>query len=189
MSWYVFCKATGSRCRYLAAKEPMMSNLTEMITKHTFLEICMDIEGLCAELYHFYSKLYKDNPEASRLWKKAALEEENHQHQFGLALRLLCETEFEVLQHSLKRAYSIQSKLQKLIVHVKNNKPDLLTAVSEAVEMEEKLSDLHAYTALNFREDSIQRLFKALSDADCEHVAALQRYQSILFLPHSNMHA
>lgn len=188
MNWYVFCEATGNHCRYLAAKEPPMSCLTETMTKNTFLEICMGIEGLCAELYHFYSTLYEDNPEASRLWKKAALEEENHQNQFGLAMRLLCETDFDILQHSLKRAYSIHDKLQKLIIHVKSNKPDLLTAVSEAVEMEEKLADLHAYTALNFRDDSLQRLFKALSDADSEHVAALQRYQAVLYLPQSDMH-
>ena len=72
--------------------------------------------------------------EASRLWKKTALEEENHRRQFELALRLVNETEFEVSKDGLKRAYSIQNKLLNLMEHIKDNKPDLLTAVTKALE-------------------------------------------------------
>jgi len=164
-----------------------MSDMTEMITKQTFLEVCMDIEGLCAGLYHYYSEIYEDIPEAARLWKKTALEEENHLRQFGLALRLINETKFEVLKDSLKRAYSTQNKLQKLIDHIKSNKPDLMTAVSKAVEMEETIADLHAHSALIFKEESIQKLFKALSEADHDHVADLQRFRTILSLPLCDM--
>lgn len=164
-----------------------MSEMTNMMTKKIFLEICMGIEGLCADLYHYYSSIFEDIPDASRLWKKTALEEENHKRQFELALRLWNETEFEVLNESLQKAYSIQFKLLKLVNHVKNTKPELLTAVSRAVEMEEKISDLHAHTSLIFREESMQKLFKALSEADHDHIASLQRYRTILYLPLSEM--
>ena len=53
--------------------------------------------------------------------------------------------------------------------------------------MEEKLANLHAHTALKFREESMQKLFNALSEADHDHVADLRRYWSILYLPHSDM--
>lgn len=164
-----------------------MSEMTDKTTKKIFLEVCMGIEALCAKLYHFYSIIYEDIPEAARFWKKAALEEENHRKQFELALHLLNETEFTVSKGSLKRAYSIQYKLLKLLEHIKSNKPDLLTAVSKAIEMEEKLAGLHAYTALDFKEESMQRLFKALSEADRDHVDDMQRYRAILFLPLSDM--
>lgn len=160
-----------------------MNNMTDVMASKTFLEVCIGIEGLCAELYHFYSDIYEDIPEASRLWKKTALEEENHQKQFELVLALLNEAEFEVPKESLKRAFSIQNRLQQLLVHVKVNKPELLKAVSVAVEMEEKLADMHVHTALNFREDSMQRLFKALSDADRDHVNDMRRYRTILHMP------
>lgn len=164
-----------------------MSEMTELTTKKNFLEVCMGIEGLSADLYHHYSKIYEDIPEASRLWEKTALEEENHQKQFELASRLVSETEFEVSKDGLKRAYSIQIKLLQLLEHIKNNKPELLTAVSKALEMEEKLADLHAHTSLNFKEESMQNLFKALSEADRGHVADMQRYQTILCLPLTEM--
>lgn len=164
-----------------------MSEMNELMSRKVFLEVCMGIEGLCAELYHFYSEIYKDTPEASQLWKKTALEEENHQKQFELALRLLNETEFEVPEESLKRAYSIQYKLLKLIEHIKHTAPELMTAVSKAVEMEESLADLHVHTSLKFKDDSMQKLFKSLSDADRGHVSDMLLYRTILDLPQSEM--
>jgi len=71
--------------------------------------------------------------------------------------------------------------------HVKSNQPDLLTAVSKAVELEEKLEDLHLHSSLNFKEKSMQKLFRALSEADREHIAEMQRYRTVLFLPQSEM--
>ena len=164
-----------------------MGEMTDMMTRKLFLDVCMDIEGLCADLYHYYSKIYVDVPEASRLWKKTALEEENHRKQFELASLLLKEAEYEVGYDSLRRAYLVQYKLVKLTEIIKDNKPDLLTAVSKALEMEEKLADLHVYTALNFKEESMQKLFKSLSEADHGHVSELQQYRSILYLPQSEM--
>jgi len=164
-----------------------MSELADLMARMTFLELCINIEGLCADIYHQYSSIYADNPEISQLWKKTALEEENHQKQFGLAFRLMNETGFEIMTESLKRAYYIHGKLITLREHVRRNPPDLLTAVSKAVEMEEQLSDLHTHTAIKFREESMQQFFYALSAADSNHVAELQRYQAILTLPQTEM--
>jgi rubrerythrin len=165
------------------SKGTNMSEMTIMVTKKAFLEVCIRIEGICAELYHYYSKIYEDIPEASRLWKKTALEEENHQRQFELALRLIDETEFGISKDSLKRVYAAHNRLLKLAGNLMNKKPELLSAVSKALEMEEKLADLHAYTALNFTDESMKNLFNALSDADRDHVADLQNYRTTLHLP------
>jgi rubrerythrin len=167
--------------------EAAMLDMTEVIASKIFLEVCMGIETLCADLYHYYSEVYEDVPEASILWKKTAMEEENHRAQFELALRLLNETEFEVSKENLKLAYTIQYKLLKLTDYVKSNKPELLTAVSKAIEMEDRLANLHVHTALKFRDESIRRLFKTLSEEDCTHISNLQRYQTILRLPDCEM--
>lgn len=161
--------------------------MADIIVRKTFLDVCRGIEGLCAELYHYYSKIYEDIPEASSLWKKTALEEENHQKQFELAIRLWDETEFDVLDESVRTAFSLQFKLMNLMTKIRRTKPDLLVAVTKAIEMEEKLADLHVCTALKFKEESMQQLFKALSEADRGHVSDLRRYRSILYLPQSEM--
>lgn len=155
-----------------------MSDMTVMINKEAFLILCMRIEGLCAELYHYYSKIYEEMPEASRLWKKTALEEENHQLQFELALRLMNETEFELPKDSLKRVYSVHANLLKYLDQIKIEKPELLTAVSKSIEMEQKLADLHVHTALHFKDESMQNLFKSMSEADSNHVSDMQTFKS-----------
>jgi rubrerythrin len=119
--------------------------------------------------------------------KKQPLKRKNHQKQFELALRLLGVTEFDVPEESLERAYSVRNKFLKLMDHIKITKPDLLAAVSNAVEMEENIADLHVHTALNFKEESMQKLFKSMSEADQDHVASLKSYRTILSLPHSEM--
>lgn len=164
-----------------------MNEINDTSGKKTFLIVCAGIEGLCAEIYHYYSKIYDDIPDASRLWKKTALEEENHQKLFELALKLWNDTEFDILHDSVRDAYSIQLKLIELMNRIKSKKPDLMVAISKAVEMEEKLEKLHAQTSLKFKEESMQKLFKSLSEADHDHIADLRRYRSILFLPLSEM--
>ncbi len=164
-----------------------MGKMAESKTNQVYLEVSMGIEGLCAGLYHHYGSICEDIPEAACLWKKTALEEENHQKQFGLALHLLHEIHLEILAGSLNRAHSIHYKLLKLMDHIKSNKPDLLTAVVKAIEMERNLADLHAHSSLNCKDDSLQRLFKSLSEADGDHVSDLLRYRTILSLPYSEM--
>lgn len=161
--------------------------MADMMTKKLFLDVCIGIEGLCSEIYEYYSQIFEEYPDAVQLWKQTALEEENHQRQFELASRLIEEAEFEISNDSLKRAHSIHQKLHKLLNHIKENRPDQLTAVTKAIEMEEHLADLHAHTALKFREESMQSLFKAFSEADRDHVADLQRYRTILLLPDCGM--
>jgi rubrerythrin len=164
-----------------------MSEMDEIMSRRMFLDICIGIEGHCAELYHYYSELYEHIPDIALLWKKSALEEESHRKQFELALLLLNEAEYEVPKECLKRAFYIKDKIQKLTEQVKNNRPELITAISNAVELEEKLADLHVHTALRFKEESMQKLFKTMGEADCDHVAALQQYRTVLSLSLSPM--
>ncbi len=164
-----------------------MSEMINLMTSKIFLQTCISIEELCAELYHYYSRAYEDIPEASRLWKKTALEEEDHRQHFMLAVRLMNETEFKVSGNHLIKAYSIQNKLRYLLNQVSHSTPELLTAVTKAIEMEDVLADLHAHISLNFNDSNMQNLFRALSEADRDHISALKQYRTILYLPQSDM--
>jgi rubrerythrin len=69
------------------------------------------------------------------------------------------------------------------------NPPDLITALTKSIEMEKRLADLHVESALHFKDDSIQKMFQALQQADQEHVKSLQHLLSIVSLPHAEMRA
>lgn len=162
-----------------------MNNLQEKAL--LFLDVCAQIEGLCAELYHFYSRVYTDNPDVVRLWKKTAMEEENHRNQINLAMRMRDEIE-SLLPNGLDVAYQIHHKLKHLVVGVKNNPPVLVTALKKSIEMEERLAFLHVESAVRFKDESIQKMFNALRAADREHITALRRQLAIESLAFTEMH-
>jgi rubrerythrin len=164
-----------------AMQEPEKKDKTVL-----FFDVCANIEGLCAKLYHYYSDIHRDNEDVSRLWKKTALEEENHQKQFEFAQRILDDVEFDLVG-DFEKTCRIQQKLNNLLDHVQQNPPDMETALSRAIEMEEILSELHLDTSVKFHDASIRDMFLAFRDFDQDHVKSLRHCLSILTLSKSEM--
>lgn len=151
-----------------------------------FFDVCARIEGMCAELYHFYSDLFQESDEVSQLWKKTALEEENHKRQFELAARLCNDTDFEIEADFVKtnRIYHV---LENLLAHVREHNPDVITALTKAIEMEEYLTDLHMENSVRFNDKSVGEMFQAMRDFDQEHVKSLRNQLAVLMLPNTDM--
>jgi rubrerythrin len=151
-----------------------------------FFDVCAKIEGLCATLYHYYSDIHKDNVDVSRLWKKTAMEEENHQKQFELAYRLREDIEFD-LNADIDRFYRIHQILSNLLAHVRQNPPDIVTALTKAIEMEERIADLHLESSVRFHDESISKMFQALQAFDQDHVKSLRHCLAAVTLSKSEM--
>jgi rubrerythrin len=151
-----------------------------------FFDLCAKIEGLCAELYHYYSDVYKDHDDVSRLWKKTALEEENHQKQFELAYRLRDEVGID-LNADLDRICRIHQKASTLLAHVRQSPPDIVTALTKAIEMEENIADLHLDSSVRFHDESIRKMFQALQEFDQDHVKALRHCLAAMTLSKAEM--
>lgn len=151
-----------------------------------FFDVCARIEAHCAELYHFYSDLFHENDEVAQLWKKTALEEENHKRQFELAGRLRDDGIFEI-EADFAKTYRIYHKLGNLLNHVRKNNPDLITALTKAIEMEEYLSDLHMESSVRFNDISVKEMFQAMRDFDQDHIKSLSLQLKIQLLPKSFM--
>ncbi|GFE61229.1 hypothetical protein [Geobacter sp. AOG2] len=152
---------------------------------HIF-EICAKIEAQTAELYHYYSELFHENPDAAQLWHKTAIEEENHLRQFELADRLYRKADF-ALAVDTDRAERVCHKLGALLSHVRQQPPDLETALVRAIEMEESLADLHVESVVRFTDGSIQKIFRAMMSFDQEHVQSLKRFLAIITLARTDM--
>jgi rubrerythrin len=142
-------------------------------------DICSEIEGLFAELYYFYSDHFKDDQVLAALWKKTAEDEENHQKQFNLARRLVDEINCKALVE-IDAAEEVKKKLQRLLQHLRNNPPDIVTALTKAIEMEEKLMTLHASTVVDFESADVRKLFIAMQCFDKEHILALRKQLSLI---------
>lgn len=151
-----------------------------------FFDTCAKIEGLCAELYHYYSVVHQDHGDVSRLWIKTALEEENHQKQFELAYRLRDDVEFD-LNADIERINRIYEKMNNLVVHVRQNPPDIVTALTKAIAMEESLADLHLDSAVRFHDESIRKMFQALGEFDQDHIKSLKQCLAVMTLAQTEM--
>jgi rubrerythrin len=163
-----------------------MSTSNDQTNIILFLDVCSRIEGMCAELYHFYSDIFKDDEDCFHLWKKTALEEENHQKLCELASKLAVECKFEVVA-DYEKASRIYRKLTSLLTHVKETPPDIYLAITKAIEMENALADLHLDSAIKFNDDQIKNMFTALQGHDADHLNSLRQFQSILFLSKTEM--
>jgi rubrerythrin len=180
-------KTDGFRADYFGRQsEVSMKSEQELEALTQFFRICAQNEQLCAELYHFYSDLFLDDLDVSRLWKKTAMEEENHQKQFELALRLVAECDFEP-GYDVERALNVNRKFILLLQHVRNNPPDLKTALHKAIEMEDAIADLHMDSAVKFKDKDTQDLFKAMFNADHGHMESLKLYLTITELANTEM--
>lgn len=163
-----------------------MSNKSADTSVNLFLIICSKIEGICAELYHYYSELFHADSDSFHLWKKTAMEEENHQRSFELVLKLANECELDLITN-YEKAVRIHKKLTELLVHVKQTPPDIYVAITKAIEMEYALADLHLDSAVHCKDEQIKNMLKTLQGDDAEHINALKRFQSILFLAKTEM--
>ncbi len=163
-----------------------MKSEQELAALTQFFSLCAQNEELCAELYHYYSDLFLDDLDVAKLWKKTAMEEENHQKQFELALRLVAECDFE-LGYDVERALNVNRKFIQLLQHVRNNPPDLKTALHKAIEMEEAIAGLHMDSAVRFHDKDTHDLFKAMYDADQGHLESLKLYLTIAELANTEM--
>lgn len=164
-------------------------NGTKNAKAHLLAKLCMEIEGLCAELYHHLSDIHRSDPHAARLWKKTALEEENHRKMFELAIHLMEDVECEFATANMERALVIHQKLYEFLHIVKKNPPDLITALGKAIEMEKHIADLHLESLARFRNEDIQSMFDALYRSDRDHIGSLEHYLETISPPQAGMRA
>lgn len=151
----------------------MAEDVKLSISETNVLDICCKTEEACADLYHYFSKLYEDNPKASTIWKKTAVEEENHANQFRLASRLRGQGMKSLSTDSYK-AKTLLAKLQSVYESVQKSPPPLKEAFRFAINLENSLSDYHMDTIATYEDESLANLFKAMMENDREHIQMLE---------------
>ncbi|MDD2580752.1 MAG: hypothetical protein PHR66_02035 [Desulfuromonadaceae bacterium] len=144
------------------------------VTEQVMLEKCREIELLCKELYDYFAELYSDNEDAVRLWRKTAMEEQNHADQFTLALKLRKDLPCTVLTNST-RIESVISQLRAVITKVKAVPPNLADALNASIKLEKHLAEFHIDSVARFENDSYRKMFNAMMSSDNEHIETLQQ--------------
>lgn len=138
------------------------------------LDVCQAVEMSCAELYHYFAGLFKDDRESFQLWLKTAMEEENHARLFGLIAKLRHKTVIESIRIELIDAEISLLYVQSLVDRVKMHPPSLEEALRIAIDLEKKMDGFMLEKIVVFADDSYERSFQAISNPGSRHVESLQ---------------
>ena len=138
-----------------------------------FLEGCESFEAKTAELYHHFERLYAYDAGLARLWRKTALEEENHAQQFDLAIRLQG-VGMERVRTDVSQAVTNLHRLEEFMEKIMASKPSPREALALAIRLEEQLSVLHMSSIVVFTDLKLKKLFEAMMDHDKDHVSVLR---------------
>jgi rubrerythrin len=143
------------------------------ISEQILLEKCREIELLCKKLYDYFAEIHTDNEDAARLWRKTAMEEQNHADQFTLALKLRKNLTCIVLVGSEKVEFVIH-QLASVFAKVQATPPSFAEALKSSIRLEKYLAEFHLGCVTKFEDDSYRKMFNAMMLSDQGHISSLQ---------------
>lgn len=138
------------------------------------LEVCQAVELSCADLYHYFSELFKDDRDSFLLWLKTAMEEENHARLFALVAKLRRSNIVESIRIDLVDAEVALLYVRSLLDRVKKTPPTLAEALRIAIDLEKKLDGFMMGNVIGFSDKTHEKSFMAITNADNRHLESLQ---------------
>ena len=136
------------------------------------LDACQEIEEIASQIYHYHADQFADNDKIARLWRKTALEEENHALQVVLAKKMAQSISGTTLD--IGQTESTRNLIRTLFEAIKKSPPRLEEAIRTAILFEETLAQFHMDNAIIFEEKGVAGLFKALMMHDRKHLQELE---------------
>ncbi len=111
--------------------------------------------------------------EFALLWRKTAIEEDNHAEQFRLASRLKG-IGMERVKVNGAEVVEILKAIDAYLNRMQQSRPSPTEALEFAIHLEEHLSEYHMTTAVAFADPELSRLFTAMMGNDRGHVTMLR---------------
>ena len=144
------------------------------VYERSILAICSEIEDAVALLYRYFSGLYADNDNISKLFITIALEEEDHSNQFKFANRL-CGTGMKSVNTDSQQIETILKRIKSVYEAVQKSPPILKDALDLLINIETLLSEYHMNTIVVFENEKLSRLFNSMRNNDDIHVQMLKQ--------------
>jgi len=136
------------------------------------LQLCAEMEREMGELYRDLVAAHADDPALARLWTKTANEEDNHAHQFELALRF--GEDIGKVRVSADTVAALVGVVRDQRRRHAASPPSPADALRAAIDLEDRFAHFHMSTVADFRSPNLRKLFEAMMAADRAHSAALR---------------
>jgi rubrerythrin len=137
-------------------------------------DVCCQIEETCADLYRYFANLFIENLQASKLWTKTAMEEDNHAEHFRLAARIKGKG-LQSINTELFIVNNLLNKIQSVYEGVQKSPPPLKEALRFAIKLENSMLEYHMNAIAKFEDKKTEQLFAAMMDSDKQHIQMLER--------------
>ncbi|MBU5614385.1 rubrerythrin [Geomonas azotofigens] len=129
------------------------------------LGVCERAEFTCAELYHYFANLFKDEREIFYIWLKSALERENRARLLTLVGKLALDDVIAGVHLELAEAEEILAKVRASLELAKEEPPEVREALQLAMDLERTLDRITMEKVVQFTE-SYQKWFLAIMNRD-----------------------
>lgn len=129
------------------------------------LGVCEKAEFACAELYHFFADLFKDDREIFYLWLRTALEEENRARLFALMAKLRHDNIIASVVLEMEQAEGTLQHIRGLIATLKEKPPTLKEALQIGMELETRLDRLMRQNVVKFADETYEKSFLAITNS------------------------
>ncbi|WP_224984780.1 rubrerythrin [Geomonas agri] len=129
------------------------------------LGVCERAEFTCAELYHYFAHLFKDEREIFYIWLKSALERENRARLLTLVGKLALDDVIEGVNLELAEAEEILAKVRAMLELAKEEPPEVREALQLGIDLERTLDRITMEKVVQFSE-SYQKWFLAIMNRD-----------------------
>lgn len=130
------------------------------------LWVCEKAEFACAELYHYFAALFKDDREIFHLWLQTAMEEENRARLFALMAKLRHDNVIASVELEFVEAEETLEQVRFLVQQVKESPPTLREALEMGMELETKLDRLMRENVVKFADESYEKSFLAITNSN-----------------------
>jgi hypothetical protein len=123
-------------------------------------------------LYRDLAAAHAGDRRLAQLWMKTAREEDNHAHQFELALRY--DDQLGALLVGADAVAALVELIRERRRGFAGSPPSPVDALRAAVDLEDRFAHFHMSTVADFRSPNLRKLFEAMMAADRAHSAALR---------------
>lgn len=149
-----------------------MTIISQLETLNT-LHKCAEIEEVMGKMYDIFADAYQGQPSISRIFRKTAAEERNHEYQIRLAIKSLTPA-IEAMTLTSEDADKHLSMVRETLKNLESSIPDSEEALDLSIKLEEMSSHIHMDVAARFTDQSCAKLFKAMMSADEAHVVTME---------------
>lgn len=140
-----------------------------------FLTSCALVEDALANIYREMAAVSATNDqELSVMWMEMARDEEDHALQLRMASRLTRDNAFDIEASKIDiDPLVLANRTNAFLEQIVTGQLTGSDMLRMALEIEGEFSQLHATTALAFKDGSLKEMFKAMARAEDKHTASL----------------